>query len=106
MTTNWVDLLNHIAGGRDLTSDEVSAAMHSIMSGEASPAKIASFIYGIRVKGSTPTELEAAASTMLDFAQPVKLPSTPRMIVGLLSTLSVPAGMEPTRSTFRRWRRF
>jgi len=75
MTTNWVDLLNHIADGRDLTSDEVSAAMHSIMSGEASPAKIASFIYGIRVKGITPTELEAAASTMLDFAQPIKLPS-------------------------------
>ena len=39
MTTNWVDLLNHIADGRNLTSDEVSAAMHSIMSGEASPRK-------------------------------------------------------------------
>ena len=77
MTTNWVDLLNHIADGRDLPPDEVSAAMHSIMSGEASPAKIASFIYGIRVKGITPTELEAAASTMLDFAQPVKLPPSP-----------------------------
>ncbi|MDN8625096.1 MULTISPECIES: anthranilate phosphoribosyltransferase [Corynebacterium] len=74
MTTNWVDLLNHIADGRDLTADEVSAAMHSIMSGEASPAKIASFIYGIRVKGITPTELEAAASTMLDFAEPITLP--------------------------------
>ncbi|MEJ4113345.1 anthranilate phosphoribosyltransferase [Corynebacterium kroppenstedtii] len=73
MTTNWTDILNDIANGCDLTPSQVAAAIRSIMVGEASAAKIASFSYGIRVKGITPAELEAAASTMLSFADPIEL---------------------------------
>jgi anthranilate phosphoribosyltransferase len=50
--------------GRDLTSDEASAAMSVIMRGEATPAQIGAFVTGLRLKGETAEEIAGLASEM------------------------------------------
>ncbi len=49
---------------RNLTSDEMSTVMHTIMSGKATPAQIGAFLVGLRMKGETVTEIAAAARVM------------------------------------------
>ena len=42
-----------VVEGRNLTEAEAIAVMREIMEGSASPAQIAAFIVGIRMKGET-----------------------------------------------------
>jgi anthranilate phosphoribosyltransferase len=50
--------------GRDLTPDEASGAMGSIMRGEATPAQIGAFVTGLRLKGETAEEIAGLALEM------------------------------------------
>ncbi len=54
-----------------LTSDEASAVMEEIMSGEATPSQLASFITALRMKGETADEIIGLAKTMRAKAIPV-----------------------------------
>lgn len=54
--------------GIDLDIDETSAVMQEIMSGEATPAQIGSFITALRIKGETPSEIAGCARIMRDNA--------------------------------------
>ena len=49
---------------RDLSGDEMTAIMTTIMTGEATPAQIGGFLIGLRLKGETVEEIAAAASVM------------------------------------------
>lgn len=69
--TTWRVVLDAIADGKELPREDVTWAMHEIMSGNANAAQIAAFSFGLRVKGITPQELAAAADTMSSFAQRV-----------------------------------
>ncbi len=58
---------------REVFHDEMLLMMRQIMSGEMSPAQIAGFIIGLRVKKETIGEIAAAAQVMREFATSVEL---------------------------------
>ncbi|MDH5594082.1 MAG: anthranilate phosphoribosyltransferase, partial [Gammaproteobacteria bacterium] len=57
----------------NLNKDEMRAVMHTIMTGEATPAQIGGFLIGLRMKGETVEEIAAAAEVMRELATPVKV---------------------------------
>ncbi len=58
---------------RDLSVDEMSDVMHTIMTGKATQAQIGGFLIGLRMKGETVDEITAAAKIMRELATPVAL---------------------------------
>lgn len=57
----------------DLADAEMTAVMHAIMAGQATPAQIGGFLVGLRMKGETVTEITAAARVMRELATPVPI---------------------------------
>lgn len=70
----WPTVLARLIGGHDLTAGEARAALAEILSGDASPVQIASFLTALRQKGETVEELAALARTALEFAEPLRIP--------------------------------
>src|SRR6266511_1995412 len=68
-----------VVAGRNLTEAEAIAVMTEIMEGNASPAQIAAFIVGLRMKGETVEEITGCARVMRDKATFIRTPpeSTP-----------------------------
>jgi anthranilate phosphoribosyltransferase len=58
---------------REVFHDEMLQMMRQIMSGEMTPAQIAGFIIGLRVKKETIGEIAAAAQVMREFATRVEI---------------------------------
>ena len=58
-----------VVEGRNLTEAEAIAVMREIMEGSASPAQIAAFIVGLRMKGETVEEITGCARVMDKFRQ-------------------------------------
>ena len=56
---------------RNLSSEEMTTIMRTVMAGEATPAQIGGFLVGLRVKGETVEEIAAAARVMRELAVPV-----------------------------------
>jgi anthranilate phosphoribosyltransferase len=69
---------------REVFHDEMLHIMRQIMSGELTPAQIAGFIIGLRVKKETVGEIAAAAQVMREFATrvPVADPGVVMDVVG------------------------
>ena len=74
MTDFWPGTLSRLLAREDLSRDDAAAAMHRIMSGEATPAQVAAFVVALRAKGETPEEVAGLASVMLGFAPRVETP--------------------------------
>jgi anthranilate phosphoribosyltransferase len=53
-----------VVDGNDLTQREMEGAMEEIMTGNATPAQIGSFITALRIKGETVDEITGAATVM------------------------------------------
>lgn len=67
----------------DLAEEEMTEVMNQIMSGEASPLQIASFLTGLRMKGETVQEITGAARVMREKVHRVKVKADPLLdIVG------------------------
>ncbi len=62
-----------VTENRNLSVDEMSDVMRTIMTGEATPAQIGGFLVGLRMKGETVDEITAAAKIMRELATPVAL---------------------------------
>lgn len=60
--------IGKLVGRKDLTEDEAESAMKCIMSGEATPAQIGSFLTALRLKGETVEEITSFAQVMREFA--------------------------------------
>lgn len=59
--------------GEDLSEEEARGAMNEIMSGQATPAQIASFITALRMKGETVEEITGCARVMREKAVRIEL---------------------------------
>ena len=57
----------------DLSTDEMTAVMRTIMTGEATAAQIGGFLIGLRMKGESIEEIAAAAGVMRELASGVKV---------------------------------
>ena len=60
---------------KDLSREEMHDVMHLIMTGQATPAQMAGFLVGLRMKGETVDEITAAAEVMRKLATPVNIDS-------------------------------
>ncbi len=69
----WPAVLGPLTAGRDLGSVEVTAAITDILEGTASPAQIAAFAVGLRMKGETVEEMSALLDVMRAFGERVEL---------------------------------
>jgi anthranilate phosphoribosyltransferase len=58
---------------RDLSAQQMTKVMRTIMTGDASTAQIGGFLVGLRMKGETVTEIAAAAKVMRELATPVNI---------------------------------
>jgi anthranilate phosphoribosyltransferase len=79
---SWPSLLGQLIKGESLSADAAAWAMSEIMEGAATPAQIAAFGIGLRMKGETPAEVEGLASAMLRLATPLSIPGRLTDLVG------------------------
>lgn len=61
----WPGVLGHLAAGSDLGAAEAGAALTEILEGNATPAQIAAFVFGLRCKGETVEEMTGLVAAML-----------------------------------------
>jgi anthranilate phosphoribosyltransferase len=78
----WPAVLGALMRGESLTAEDTAWAMGEVMSGEASPAQLASFAVLLRAKGETPAELAGLVGAMLAHAGPVDVPRPALDVVG------------------------
>jgi len=67
-----VEAIKKVVEKQNLNRDEAVAVMEEIMSGQATPAQIASFITGLRMKGETVEEIVGFARVMREHATPIR----------------------------------
>ncbi len=79
---SWPDLLTALVRGEDLTGAQTGWAMDRVMSGEATPAQLASFLTALRSKGETVEEMTGLAGTMLGHARRFRVEGPTIDIVG------------------------
>ncbi|TVQ08862.1 MAG: anthranilate phosphoribosyltransferase [Balneolaceae bacterium] len=66
--TDFTDILHKLVTGNDLSSEEASFALKKIIAGEIPEARIAAFLFGMRMKGETIEELTAFVKVMREAA--------------------------------------
>ncbi|UVE94998.1 anthranilate phosphoribosyltransferase [Dietzia sp. B32] len=80
---SWPGVLGTLTAGEDLDPVHAGWAMSRIMEGVATDAQIAAFGVALKMKGVTGPELDALASTMLDYSRRVP---TDRACVDIVGT--------------------
>jgi anthranilate phosphoribosyltransferase len=75
-------IIGKVAAGQRLTRDEAEEAFGVIMSGEATPVQIGSFLTGLRMRGETVEEIAGAVSTMRSKMLRVEAPEGAIDVVG------------------------
>ena len=79
---SWPDVLAALVAGQDLTAEQTRWATGEIADGNASAARVAGFVIGLRAKGETSVELGALAEAMLERATPIAVEGRMLDIVG------------------------
>ncbi len=72
---NIREAIANLIEGIDLTESEAVSVMNQIMTGEATPTQVASFLTALRMKGETVQEITGAARVMRDKAAHVRVDS-------------------------------
>jgi anthranilate phosphoribosyltransferase len=72
MPEEFVTLLGRVAGGENLSRDEMSAAMDAIMSGACGDGQVALFLTALSAKGETAEEIAGAARSMRSHMTPIR----------------------------------
>lgn len=80
--TGFKTIIARLAEGRPLDAATARTAFETVMSGEATPAQIAAFLMGLRVRGETVEEITAGATVMRERALRVTAPANAIDIVG------------------------
>ena len=68
--------INNIINNINLSREDMHSIMHTIMSGEATPAQIAGFLVALRIKGETVDEITGAAEVMRELDTKVDVDKT------------------------------
>ena len=80
-------VLARVVDGQDLTMEQAQAAMDVIMTGEATPAQIGSYLTALRMKGETVEEIAGSAASMRDHVVSVSVAVAPgEMLVDTCGT--------------------
>jgi anthranilate phosphoribosyltransferase len=69
-----------LAERRDLPATLTAQAFAQVMAGEASPARMAALLMGLRVKGETAQELQGAALALREAMVPLSVPTRERLV--------------------------
>ena len=80
MTDSIHHYLTQLIEGRNLSDDQMTDVMTNIMTGKLTPAQIAGFMVGIRIKGETVNEIAAAAKVMREQSHRVTLTNRNHLI--------------------------
>jgi anthranilate phosphoribosyltransferase len=72
MNVEIATLLGRVAGGSDLTSEEMAAAIDSVMRGEWTEEQIGLLLTALAAKGETVSEVAGAASAMRRHMTPIR----------------------------------
>ncbi len=70
----WPAILGRLASGQDLGSVGARLALSEVLLGNATPAQIAAFVFGLRCKGETIEEMTGLVAAMLGAAERVVVP--------------------------------
>ena len=81
---NMQQAIQAVIDRRDLSGEEMTAVMQTIMTGGATQAQIGGFLVGLRMKGETVSEIAAAAKVMRELA--AKVPSSASHLVDTCGT--------------------
>jgi len=65
--------IQHVLGRKNLEPEQMQQVMRSIMTGACTPAQIAGFLIGLRMKGETVDEITAAAQIMRELSTRVQV---------------------------------
>jgi len=74
------ELIARVVEGSDLSAEEITRVMDTILGGAAVPTQIAALLVAMRMKGETAAELAAAARAMRRHAVAVKVASQPPLL--------------------------
>ncbi|WP_428609945.1 anthranilate phosphoribosyltransferase [Sedimenticola sp.] len=72
--------INQVLAHKDLSAEEMTSVMRTIMTGGATPAQIGGFLIGLRMKGESVTEIAAAAAVMRELASGVAISDLPNTV--------------------------
>jgi anthranilate phosphoribosyltransferase len=70
----WPSVLGPLLRGEDLSEEQAAAAMGVILAGDATPAQIAAFATGLRIKGESAVEVTGLVRAMLAAAATLDVP--------------------------------
>jgi len=72
--------INQVLAHKDLSSEQMTEVMRTIMTGGATPAQIGGFLIGLRMKGESVSEIAAAAAVMRELASGVAIGDLPHTV--------------------------
>jgi len=79
---SWPGILGSLIDGDDLSIEEATWAMRSVMAGEATSAQLAGLLVALRIKGETVDEIVGFRDAVLANAQPLAIDPMALDIVG------------------------
>ncbi len=72
--------INQVIGRHDLSAEQMTEVMRTIMTGGATSAQVGGFLIGLRMKGETVAEIAAAASVMRELVTRVDTADGPHLV--------------------------
>ncbi len=81
---NMQQAIKAVTECHDLSAEDMTSVMRTIMTGKATPAQIGGFLIGLRMKGESIDEIAAAAGVMRELATGVKV--TGEHVVDIVGT--------------------
>ncbi|HEX6366143.1 MAG TPA: anthranilate phosphoribosyltransferase [Agromyces sp.] len=79
---SWPTIISALLDGEDLSVSDAAWCMEQVMTGSATPAQLAAFLVGLRVKGETVDEIVGFRDAVLEHAVPLPVDPMALDIVG------------------------
>jgi anthranilate phosphoribosyltransferase len=80
MSEHFKYCLNNLSKGKNISFDDMSVIMNELMTGNLTPAQIASILIGIKIKGESIDEITGAASVMRKHSNKVTIEDTQHLV--------------------------